>query len=106
MPALGLRQLEAAQVTEQSGRIGARPNAVRTPIRLDGRSLTLLYDHWRGNDDAPAFDSRGWIISGWEQRLGYCSLGKSGNLRDLRICPIAGATATSLIEGSPAWDRS
>ena len=38
--------------------------------------------------------------------MGYCSLGKSGNLRDLLICPIAGATATSLIEGNPAWDRS
>jgi hypothetical protein len=36
------------------------------------------------------------------KRWGYCSLGKSGNLRGLLICPIAGATATSLIEGSPA----
>ena len=32
-PALGLRQLEEA-VTEQPGRIGARPIAVRTAIRL------------------------------------------------------------------------
>ena len=66
MLTLGLRQLEAAQVTEQSGRIGAGPIAVRTPIRLDGRSLTLSLDHWRANDDAPAFDSRGWFTSGWE----------------------------------------
>jgi hypothetical protein len=30
------------------------------------------------------------------KRWGYCSLGKSGNLRDLLICPIASTTATSL----------
>ncbi len=41
-----------------------------------------------------------------EKRWGYCSLGKSGNLRDLLICPIAGATATSLIEESPAWEET
>ena len=38
----------------------------RTPIRLDGRSVTLPPDHWRGNDEAPAFDSRRRFTSGWE----------------------------------------
>ena len=98
---------EAAQVTEQSGRIGARPIAVRTPIRLDGRSLTLSHDHWRGNDDVLPCIRFAWSVhQRMGKRWGYCSLGKSGNLRDLLICPIAGTTATSLIEGSPAWEET
>ena len=65
-----LRQLERARGTGQSGPVGARPNAVQTPIRLDGSVADKAHDRRPGNDGTPASDSRGRSHGGLINGLG------------------------------------